>query len=422
MPIKRRTLAWLLVLIWIVPVLAFGEVRGKLIGKVVGPDDKGIFGVAVTVTSKELPGFRDVETTDRKGVFEVDFTKIDVTYQYRFDKSGFQTLQTEQKWSLEGTGSFQWTMQPGESAATLTGSGAAPVSTVPEAITAYNAGVTAVKAKDLATAETQFKEAVAHDPNLRLGWGQLASVQVALGHDKDAAEAAEKAMALGSTDPVVLTARWQAYHNLKDETKAAQALQDLDRIGRRTEEAKKIHNEAVALQKAGDNVGALAKFQEAVKIDPNLAVAQLGVATTAFKVGRNEEAVAAAEAILKNEPHNEAAARLRYNACLALKDKTKLTDALLGLAPYEPKIARDGLLTMAFDAYDANNMDLSKAMFAKALQIDPNYAIAYYWTGLIDVGKGLTAEAKTNLERFVQLAPNDKEADSAREMLKYLKP
>lgn len=414
---KQRTMAWLLVLIWIVPGLAFAERKGRLVGKVVDPEGKPIPGVTVTATSPQIPGFRDVETTDNKGVFTVDFRQIDVMYHYRFDKAGYQSMDAEQKWGLEGTEHFQWTMHPGTTAEV---SALPPASTSQEAIDAYNGGVTAVKGKDYATAEAKFKEAVVHDPNLRQAWAQLSSVQVELGHNKEAAEAAEKAMALGSTDASVLQARWQAYHNLKDGAKAAEALKDLEKIGRRTEEAKKIHNEAVALSKAGDNAGAFAKFQEALNVDPNLQVSLLGLATAGLKIGRNSEAATAAETILKSDPKNEKAIRVRYNACLSLGDKARLTDALMGLAAIEPVIARNGLWNLATEAYGANDMDLAKAGYAKVVEVDPNYAPAYYWLGLINATKGANAEAKSNLERFVQLAPNDPEANSAREMIKYL--
>jgi Tfp pilus assembly protein PilF len=419
MPIKLRTLAWLLLLISVVPGLAFAERKGRLIGKVVDPQGKPIQGVTVTATSKEIPKFQDVQTTDKKGMFTVDFSQVDVTYVYRFDKPGYQTMQIEQRWELEGSQLFTWTMQPGQSAATVGRS--ALVSTSQPAIAAFNAAVTALKAKDEATAEAKFKEAVADDPTFRQAWEALSTVRLDLGRNQEAVEAAEKAMALGSTEPAVLTARWQAYRNLKDDAKAAEARKDLERIGRQTEEAKKFHNEGVALSKAGDFAGAFTKYQEALALDPNLLAAQLGLATAAFKIGKFAEAEAAAETVLKADPKNEAAIRLRFNACLSLGDNAKLADALMGLAAVEPEKARDGLLRLALDAYDANDMVLSKQRFNEALKIDPNYPQAHYYLGLINVGLGLSAEAKTHFERFLELAPNDPEANSARDAIKYLK-
>ena len=248
---RMQTVAWLLVLLSMVPGLAFGQ-RLRLTGRIVDPNDKPIEGVEVTATSPDVPAFRVVKTTDKKGSFTIDLPQNEVTYQYRFVKAGYVSLDAKQKWSLEGSQKFDWTMQPGESPAVA----AAATATASEpAVAAYNAGVAALKTKDLRTAEASFNQAVAADPNLVSAWVALAQVQVQAGHNKEAAESAEKAIALGSKDEAMMTARWQAYRNLKDNEKAAAALKDIEAFGRRTEEAKKIHNEAVAWSKAGDHGG-----------------------------------------------------------------------------------------------------------------------------------------------------------------------
>jgi Tfp pilus assembly protein PilF len=365
-----------------------------------------------------VPGFREVRTTDKKGSFTIDLPQNDVTYQYRFDKIGYATLNAKQQWQLEGSQRFQWTMQPGSGPEI---GGAPPASTSEPAVAAYNAGVAAVKAKDYATAEAKFMEAAGYDPKLSVAWIALSSVQLQTGHNQEAADAAEKAMALGTRDEAILATRWQAYKNLKNEAKAAAALKDLESFGRRTEEAKKVHNDAVALVKAGDSAGAFAKFQEALNLDPNLRASLVGLATAALKIGRNAEAASAAETILKADPKNEQALRLRYNACLTLGDTERLADALAGLAAVEPTVAKNGLLKLAFDAYDANDRERAKARFLKVLEIDPNQPLAHYYLALICVNEGNSAEAKAHLEKFIALSPNSAEAATAREMLKQIK-
>lgn len=418
MPSSCRTAAWLLILFFLVPGLALAQRKGRLIGKIVDGDGKPIADVTVTVTAQQLPNFGHTVKTDKRGTFTIDFDEVNIVYHYRFDKAGYATLDVDQRWLLEGTEHFQWTLGPASVAAP--GAVGAPASMSAPAVIAYNAGVSAVALKDYATAESKFKEAVTHDPKLARGWAALASVQVQTGRNQEAVDAADKAMALGLKDEALLTARWQAYRNLKDEARTAEALKDLESAGKATEQARKIHNEAVALVKTGDNAGAFAKFEEALKIDPNLQPALIGMATAALALGRNAESATAAEAVLKGDPSNEQALRLRYNACLRLGDKARLSDALAGLAAVEPAIAAKGLLALAFEAYDASDLPTAKQRFLKVVAIDPNQPLAHYYLGMAYVNEGATADARSHLERFVALAPNSNEAATAKEILKQL--
>ena len=414
---KMRMIAWLLVVILMASGSAFAIRRGRLVGKVIDQDGNPIEGVNVTATSEEVKGFNVVETTDKKGVFKVDFDVINVVYRYRFDKVGYQTLETEQKWQKEGTARHEFIMYPGASAMA---DGIAPASTSSPAVAAFNAGARAFEAKDYATATTSFEEAVGYDPEFSRAWGALSVALIEEDRYSEAAEAAEKAIGLGSTHEMVLKARWEAYRNLGDEAKAVEAQEALERSGRLAEEAKKTFNEAVALSKQGDFEGAFAKYQEAGQLDPNLQIALFGVATTGLKIGRNEEALAAAESILEEVPGNVDAIRIRYNAALALGQEDRIIDALVSLASVEPETAREGLWLLAIAAYDNNEMDRAKLRFGKLLEVDPNHPRAHYYLGLIYVGEGANEEAKSHLERFVQLAPDDPDATTASELVTFL--
>ena len=355
MPNKPRTLAWLLFSIWID---RRGDVRRRRRQTPRQDPRPGRQGAAGGDRDRHRGGAPKLQgRPDQRqagDVHRATSRHLDVTYHYRFDKPGFQSMEVNQEWRVNGSEYYEWTMRPWESAPVTEGLPAASSSA--PAIVAYNDGVKASQAKDNATAAAKFKEAVGYDPKLRQAWESLATAEMALGQNQDVVTAAEKAIALGSTDKAVMEARWQAYRNLKDDAKAAEALKDLQKVGQATEEAKKVHNEGVALMRAGDNAGAFAKFQEALKIDPNLQPSLVGLAEAGLKSGHNAEAEAAAETILKTDPTNEQAIRLRYNAALAMGDKTKLSDALVGLAAVEPAVARNGLLKLAFDAYDANDM------------------------------------------------------------------
>ena len=414
---KQRAIVWFLVLIVAVPGLVSAARKGRLVGRVVDPAGTPIEGVTVTATSAEVPTFNEVRTTDKKGAFILDFETINVTYHYRFEKAGYQTFESDQAWSLEGTERYDFVMQPGTAA---TVSDLAPTSSSEPAIIAYNAAVAAVKAKEYAAAQAKFQEAVQHDPQLRPAWTGLSVAHLGQKQYQEAVAAAEQAMALGATDETTMRCRWEAYRELGDEAKTAAALADLERYGRATVEATKVYNEGVALAKAADHEGAFAKFQEAVTMDPQLKVALLGVAAQGVQINRYQEALAAAETILKDEPNNELALRARYNAALGLGNESALVSAAIGLATVEPAVARTALLKLAFEAYDANDMASAKDLFGKVLEVDPNQSETHYALAMIAVNDGATEEAKAHLERFLALAPDSPEAATARDLLSYL--
>jgi len=415
---KGRRVALLLALMSTVSGMAPAARQGRLIGKVVDPEGRPIPGVTVTTTCAEIPDFRQVTTTNDKGIFKVDFERVNVVYRYQFEKAGQVTLRVEQKWTLEDTERHEFKMSPAEATAA---DNRPPASTSSAAILAFNAGVLAFKAKNYPTAGAKFEEALTHDPYLRPAWAALSQVYLEQKRYREAADAADKAIALGSKDEPVLMARWEAYRRLGDEAKAAQAREDLDRFSRLSEEAKRIHNEGVALSKAGDDAGAFSKFQDALAIDPGFEPALIGLATTGLKIGRAAEAEAAAETVLKADPQNEQAIRIRYNASLKLGDRAKIVESLVGLAAVEPAMARDGLFKLASAAYESDDSVNAKIGFGKVLELDPNHARSHFFLGLILMREGAKQEAKSHLERFLELAPGDPDAATAKDALRYLR-
>lgn len=417
----RKSVVVLSILL-ILSVVAVSEaaMRGqpRLLGKVVDPDGNPIEGVTVHATSDDVPDFDQTEVTDKKGVFKLDFDTIDVVYKYTFSKPGYITLETEQTWQKDGTARHEFILYPGETP-TVEG-GVVPVTESPEAAAAYNAAVDAFESEDYQTARAELTIALENDPELRQAWAALSVVEHKLGNYRQAAEAAEKAIELGSTSETVLRTRWDSYRLLGDEEKMADAQADLERIGQLSEEAKRIYNEGVKLLKDGDTEGAFAKFQESLKADPNLEPALLAVATTGLESGHYQEAFEAAETILKENPSHEDAIRLRYNASLKIGDEGLIIGSLVSLAQVNPEVAKENLWVLAMAAYNRNDMEAAKERFNKVLQVDPNNAEAHYLLGLIYLGESNNAEVKKHLERFLELAPDSPDVPSAKDILSYI--
>lgn len=413
---KTRTIVWLLVVMLTLPGMAMAVNKGRVVGTVLDPEGNPIEGVNVIATCEEVSTFEDTDTTNAKGAFTINFDFIDVTYKLAFSKDGYLPFTAGLTLLRQGKMRETYIMHPGDA----TVQSVVLNTTSEPAIEAYNAGVAAFNRKDYETAVAKLEEALGHDPSLFNVWEALSRAKLSTGDYQGAVEAAEKAIELGATGEAVWRLRWQAYNQLGDKEKTLQALKDLEDVGLQAAEAQRLHNEAVALTKTNDYEGAYAVFKQALELDPNLTAALLGTALSALEIGRYGESLDATEALLESDPDNEQAIRLRYNAALELGDTDRIMDALVDLAKVEPEIARNSLLALAFESYDANDMVEAEKRFKKVLQVDPSHPHSHYLLALIYVNEERTEEAKPHLEQFIALAPDDPEAPTATELLKYL--
>jgi Flp pilus assembly protein TadD len=101
---------------------------------------------------------------------------------------------------------------------------------------------------------------------------------------------------------------------------------------------------------------------------------------------------------------------------LKLGDTAMAADSLEALAAVDPATARDNLFKLATAAYDSDDTVNAKRRFGKVLELDPNHARSHYYLGLILMREGANAEAKGHLERFLELAFNDPDACTAKEV------
>lgn len=418
MNVVQRRVSWLLLAAVAVPAAASAARQARLVGKVVDPAGKPIPGVTVTATSKDVPEFTEVATTDGKGIFILDFDRIRVTYSYLFEKSGYLPARVNQTWNVMGTERHQFAMEPGE--APVAALDQPPPTTSNQAAAAFNEGVRAFEAKDYVSARAKLEQALQHDAGLRQAWSMLSQVHLEQKRYAEAAEAADKAIALGAGGPAILLARWEAYRHLGDDARTQEARDALDKAGRLDEEAKRIHNTGVALSKIGNDEEAYAKFREAVEIDPNFEQAWLALATTGLKLGRATEAASAAGKVLESNAHHEAALRLQYNAALQIGDHAKTIEALVALAAIEPTTARDNLFRLAVQAIDANDDVRTKKALIEVLKLDPDHARANYYLGVLFVREDARDKARAHLQRFLRLTPDDPDAATAKGLIAFL--
>ncbi|MBV8201717.1 MAG: tetratricopeptide repeat protein [Acidobacteria bacterium] len=435
---------------------AFAIGQGRVFGTVVDPSGAPVAGVKVVITSPEMASYKVEKTTDAKGQFSAIILDAQRQYRLHLEKNGFVTLEQPLKPKIEDTLKETYTLQPaapgpaapgpaaggpatqgtpgtpGTPGATGSPGAAAPTSPPPanaaeakaknDAIAAYNEGVVALKAKDLATAAAKFEQAAKLDPKLAAAHAVLAGVYLELHRPADALAAADRALALEPGRPRVMIDRYQALKETGDQARAAQALDELAASHPGPELARDVavglYNQAAddLRQKKVDQ--AAAELKRALEVDRTLEPAYGALANIYLSKQDHRAALEVADRWVAAAPQSLSALQLRYKVLTELKD----------LRAREAKAAMDSAkgdagnpLNQGIELYNGNRIPEATKLFEKVLQTDPNNARAHYMLGLCYTNTGDLAHAKEHLEAFVKLAPNDPDAPNARQMLAELK-
>ena len=75
------------------------------------------------------------------------------------------------------------------------------------------------------------------------------------------------------------------------------------------------------------------------------------------------------------------------------------------------------------DLVNSGKADEAAAAFQKVVEIDPNYADAYYHLGTLAVGQNKIPEAIAHLEKYLSMnPPNAQNVATAQGLLQALKP
>ena len=183
--------------------------------------------------------------------------------------------------------------------------------------------------------------------------------------------------------------------------------------------AVKVFNEGAELARQGDSKAAREKFEAAVELDPELSPALTALAAMESADGRHAEALALADRAIALDPGDANALNVRYQALTSLGRAEEAAAALAALQQASPETRAVVLYNEAADAFNAGDVEAARAKAQAAIEADDNHARAHYLLGLTLFSTGDSAGAKSHLQRFLDLAPDDPDAATAREMLAY---
>jgi tetratricopeptide (TPR) repeat protein len=175
------------------------------------------------------------------------------------------------------------------------------------------------------------------------------------------------------------------------------------------------YNEGAKLFNDGKLPEAIAKFKEVVKAKPEMIAAWEALAQADLRIKDYAGAIESANKALALAPDETDMYAIQFEAYKATGDKAKAAEVKKKL-PADAASAFNDAVKLLNDGKDAEAEPLLKA----AIAANDKFAQAYYELGMVNVRQGNMAEAKKNLQKYLELEPNGKDAATAKESLKYL--
>lgn len=175
-------------------------------------------------------------------------------------------------------------------------------------------------------------------------------------------------------------------------------------------------NEGAELANAGDVPGSIAKIEEAVTAKPELVAGYTALARLYVRQKDYAKAIDRANKALSIDPDETDMYSILFESYTNTGDKAKAAEAKKKMPANATVLFND-----AAKLLNAGKDGEAEPLLKQAVSVDEKFAAAYYELGMIYVRAGKNADAKTNLEKYLALEPNGKDAATAKEMLNYVK-
>jgi len=392
----------------------------RISGQVVDPGGQPVAGVTITVTTPDSEKFELVRTTNKKGKVTLSFGRGDWQYGVRLEKEGYQTKTEALPLAVGGTVQAEWTLGPETAAAAgaddvAAGGGGAGG----KVVRTFNEGAEAQRMGDLDLAEEKYRRASEMDPELAAAHTALAAVASIREDWETAAAEAEAAIAIDPEDVRAMQFRFDAYRNLGQETKTSEAAAALREIGDLDAAATRIFNEGIDAYTAGNLAMAESKFQQVIQFSPDLVAPYVALAQISLAQGSPAEALAIARSALERDPDDVRALKIALEGARAMGDTDMAVEALDRLVELDPQWVTTTLFDHAQELFNENRAADAAIEFEYVVKAGPEMARAHYLLGVALFNTGRADEGRVHLQKFLELAPDDPDAEIARGLLSY---
>ncbi len=191
---------------------------------------------------------------------------------------------------------------------------------------------------------------------------------------------------------------------------------------------KKLFDEGVTASRAGDNDGALAKFNQALTVMPTCYDCYYNIG---YAYAQKKDYVKSEEAFKKAiemkadyvEAYNGLATI--YNAQKKFEDAQAASQKAAALASAAGGPGSGGSVDALYNqgviAWNAGKAEDAKKAFEEAIKADPKHANSHYQLAMCLINLGKLPEAVTEFEAYLQYAPDGQYAAQVKAMLTQLK-
>ncbi len=173
-------------------------------------------------------------------------------------------------------------------------------------------------------------------------------------------------------------------------------------------EAHTAFNEGVEAMRAGDSEAASSQFLKALELDPDLASAHLALANVYLEAGDLESGLVSVKRTLELDSENVLAYRILYE----LENRSGNEDEAKRILAILARIDQSGdaaaiIFNEGAAAFRVGDTKTAEERFLKALEIDPNLAVAMKGLAGIYARQEAYKEAAEMAERYLALDPQD---------------
>lgn len=402
------------------PAVIEAQAMGRLQLTIKDSTGEPLQGVEVTATSVEIPGFNQKKISNKKGRVLLAFADATRQYQLLIEKEGYVSAEPTIDPQVGSTQIEEVVLVEVGAAAGGSGDVASSMAVYTKAETLFNEGVKQLHSGDLEGAESKILQALEADENLAAAHGALASIYLERNETEAAIESAHRLSELEPENPHAYRLLYEGHKAAGDKAAADDALARMGELSAGGDTVALVYNEGIEAARMGDSKGARARFEQALEIDPDLVPALSALAVLNMRQEQWQPAVGLADRILLLDPDNTKAQQIRFDAYKMLGDEEMAAQAWQQLSSSDPAATATRAFAEGVDQFNSGSMDQAIDSFERALSLDESLVRAHYYLGLAYTNQQRSDRAREHLEQFVAGAPDDPDADLAREMLQHL--